>query len=309
MSLKQFIPSIRYGNKLSPDELQGGGFSIGNGNIWYVSSTTTGAADTNGGKTPQYPFATLNGAVAAATASNGDVIVVLPKHAETITAAAGVAITKAGLTIVGVGFGRQRPVFTFTTSTSASFDVTAADTTIFNVVLVNGIDAQLAMINLTAADFSIFNSEFQTNAAATGTVAGILTAATATRMRVEGCNFLGPAVNSGTTTTAQIKHEAGIDYIIRGNTFKAKMTQAIVNVATVLGGVIDANIFVVGTGTVGITMAAASTPMITNNRFNVASGTTPITAAAGFVAGNIYSAAAGVTSTGQTGSTATVSTI
>ena len=52
---------------------------------------------------------------------------------------------------------------------------------------------------------------------------------------------------------------------------------------------------VVGTGTKAISVAAASTPFISNNRINVPSGTTPIIAAAGFVAGNIYSAAAGVT--------------
>lgn len=294
MSLKQFVPALKYGYKISPDELQGGGFNT-TGTIWYVSSTTTGAADTNGGKSPQYPFATINGAVAAATANNGDVIVVMPKHAETITAAAGVLISKAGLTIIGNGFGRQRPTFTFTTAVAASFDITAADTTISNCVFVCGIDAQSAIVNVTASDVSFFNSEFQTNSASVGCVAGILTAATATRLWVQDCVFYGPAVNSGTTTTAQIKHEAGVDYIIRSNIFTGKMTQAIVNVATVLRGVIDANRFIVATGTSAITMAAASTPFIVNNRINVPSGTTPVTAAAGFVAGNAYSAAAGVT--------------
>jgi hypothetical protein len=58
---------------------------------------------------------------------------------------------------------------------------------------------------------------------------------------------------------------------------------------------IDNNRFVIGTGTVAITMAAASTPFICNNNINVPSGTAPIVAAAGFVSRNSYSAAAGVT--------------
>ena len=73
------------------------------------------------------------------------------------------------------------------------------------------------------------------------------------------------------------------------------MTQAILNSTTVLRGLIDSNRFVISTGTLAISVAAASTPFITNNRINVPSGTAPITAAAGFVAGNVYSAAAGVT--------------
>jgi len=85
------------------------------------------------------------------------------------------------------------------------------------------------------------------------------------------------------------------------------MTQAILNATALLRGVIDNNRFVIATGTLAISVHASSTPFISNNRINVPSGTTPITAAAGFVAGNIYSAAAGVVSTGDTSSTSSVS--
>lgn len=240
-------------------------------------------------------FTTLAAALTAATAARGDVIYIAEGYTETIVGAAGNGVTKAGIRVVGLGDGVNRPTFTFTTSTAASFDITAANVTLQNMVLVCGIDAQLAMVNVTATDVSFLDCEFRTNSGTVGTVAGILTAATATRLLVDRCRFVGPAVNAGTTTTAQIKHESGIDYIIRNSYFTGKMTQAIVNVATILGGLIDSNRFVVATGTVAVTMAAASTPFITNNRINVPSGTTPITAAAGFVAGNVYSAAAGVT--------------
>ncbi|KKL07124.1 hypothetical protein LCGC14_2589140, partial [marine sediment metagenome] len=55
------------------------------GNIWYVGSTQTGASDTAGyGKTPDGPFATLDFAFssAAVTANQGDIIFVMPGHAE-----------------------------------------------------------------------------------------------------------------------------------------------------------------------------------------------------------------------------------
>lgn len=253
-------------------------------------------------------FTTLTLALAACLADRGDVIFIAPGHAETIVGAAGVAVATSGVSIIGCGAGSKRPTFTFTTSTAASFDVTAANVTIKNVVFVCGIDAQVAMNNVTGIQASFQNCEWDISNGTVGAVLGILTAATATGLQINGCRFIGPATNTGTTCTACVQHESGADYQIVGNYFAGKMTQAIKNVATVLRGIIDANKFVIGTGTVAITMAAASTPFITNNRMNVASGTTPITAAAGFVAGNIYSAAAGVTSTGQTGSTATVST-
>ena len=262
------------------------------GNVFYVFAGAVGSGD---GFSPGNACVTINAAIALCTANNGDIIVVLPGHTETVVAAAGVLVNVAGVKIVGMGVGRSRPTITFTTSTAASFDITSANTTIENLVLVCGIDAQLAMVNITAADVAFDKCELETNSGTVGTVAGILTAATATRLRVENCFFRGPATNTGTTTTAQIKHEAGVDYVIRKNYFTGKMTQSIVNVATVLRGLIDDNRFVVATGTAAITMAAASTPFITNNRINVPSGTAPIAAAAGFVAGNVYSAAAGVT--------------
>lgn len=242
-------------------------------------------------------FPTLAAALADSNtvASRGDVIYILPGHTETITTAAGIAINEAGYSIVGLGNGALRPTFTFTTSTAASFDVTAANNLIQNVVFVCGIDAQVAMNNVTATDVTFDNCEWRISNGTVGAVLGILTAATADRLRVTNHRFVGPATNTGTTCTACIQHESGVDYVIQNGYFAGKMTQAIKNVATVLRGRITANDFVIGTGTVAITMAAASTPFITNNNFNVPSGTAPIVAAAGFVAGNHYSAAAGVT--------------
>lgn len=292
-SLQSVIPGLDQGYTIPLKNLEGAGV-VSFGNIWYVSSLT-GSDTANNGKAVNLAFATLNQAVTAATASNNDIIYLLPGHTETLIAAAGVSISKAGLTIIGLGVGRNRPIYNYTTSTAASFNVSGANTTIINVVFnPNGISAVVAAVNVTAADVSFLDCEMQLSTGTNGAVLGILTAATATRLRVERCRFIGPATSTD-TTTACIQHEAGIDYIIRNCEFKGKLTQAILNVATVLGGLIDANRFVIGTGTVAITMAAASTPFISNNRINVPSGTAPIVAAAGFVAGNVYSAAAGVT--------------
>lgn len=240
-------------------------------------------------------FTTLAAAETAATASRGDTIFVAEGYTETIVGAAGHALSKAGLTIVGLGSGTLRPKFTFTTSAAASFDISGANTYLKNLVFTNGIDAQTAMINVTSADVTFDGVEVNAQTTTTGAVLGILTAATATRLKIVNSRFLGVAGTSGGQVTAMIQHESGVDYIIQNNYFTGKMTQAILNVATVLRGLVDSNRAVIGTGTLFATFAAASTPFITNNWINVPSGTTPITAAAGFVAGNKYSAAAGVT--------------
>jgi hypothetical protein len=263
------------------------------GSVFFCDSV---AGSATGGYVPEVGTATLIQAQSLCTASAGDVVFVAPGHAESVIAAAGMTFSKAGVTYQGLGLGRLRPTITFSTDTAAQLIVSGANITFKNLVFdFTGIDAIVAAISVTGADVAFEDCEFITNNATAGVVLGILTAATAARLRVERCRFLGPAVNAGTTTTACIKHEVGVDYLIKDCYFTGKMTQAILNATAVLRGVIDSNRFVIATGTVAITMHASSTPFICNNFINVPSGTTPITAAAGFVAGNRYSAAAGVT--------------
>ena len=236
--------------------------------------------------------------VTMVTLNSGDTVYVLPGHTETITAAAGIALSVAGISVVGLGNGRLRPTITFTTAVGASFDITAANVSIDNIVFVNAIDAQTAMVNVNATDSQFTNCEFVTNSATTGAVLGIYFGSTAAadRFNVQNCRFIGPAVNTGTTVTAQIQYEQAVDFQIVNSYFTGKETQAILNVtAGVLRGLIDNNRFVIATGTHAISLNAASTPLISNNRMNVPSGTAPIVAAAAFVSGNSYSAAAGVT--------------
>lgn len=255
-------------------------------------------------------FNSISLALASTVADRGDSILIASNHDEIVTTAGGITVATNGVSIVGLGNGTDRPTVTFTTAVAASFNITGAEVTIQNLQFTNGVDAQTAMVNVTGTDANFIGCEFDTNTGTTGAILGILTGATSDRLSVTQCRFLGPAINTGTTTTAQIQYESAVDIVLQRNYHCGKMTQAILNVTgTVLRGLIADNYIVVSTGTKAIAVAAASTPFIVNNRMNVASGTTPIVAAAGFVAGNIYSAAAGVTSTGQTGSTATVSTI
>lgn len=270
------------------------------GNIFFVRSTT-GSNGAGRGTRPSQALATLNYAIGLCTANNGDVVVLLPSHAEVFTSAvltSPITLDKAGVRVVGAGVGANRPTLTASGATTDTITMSAASCSLEGVIIdFTTIDAVVAGVTADATDLSFISCEFRTNAAAAGVVSGITLGGTTAcdRFRIINCRFLGPAVNSGTTTTAQVTITAGVDYLIEGNYFTGKVTQNITNGATVLRGNIHNNRFVTATGTKSINMAAASTPFITNNRFNVPSGTAPIVAAAGFVAGNVYSAAAGVT--------------
>ena len=271
------------------------------GNIFFVNSAT-GTNSVGYGNNPDAPFASVDYAVSRVTSNKGDRIYVMPGHVETLSAAGsslgngGVfigATLSNGVSIIGLGVGANRPAFNYTTAIGASMDITAANVLIRNCTFTVNFDALTAMVNVTGADVTFDQCEFRSVASTTCPVLGILTAATAARLAVTNSRFLGFAAQT-TTTTAWIKHEVGVDYLIQNNYLSGKCTQAILNATTILRGLIDNNRIVVTTND-AIVMAAASTPLISNNRMNVSGGTAPITAAAGFMAGNVYSAAAGVT--------------
>lgn len=100
-------------------------------------------------------FTTLEEAVNYAPADS--LILVAPTHVETITAAAGLVLDKAGLTILGFGNGNRRPQINFTTAVGADMDVTAAGVTIFNCRFTGGIDALTNPVHVAAADFTMID--------------------------------------------------------------------------------------------------------------------------------------------------------
>ena len=95
------------------------------GNYWFVNSATTNPAD---GTSPSTAYPTVAQAVSSATAGTGDVIVMMPGHAETITSSTSFgSISKSGLTLVGLGSGALRPTFTLGTAATATINITAAN--------------------------------------------------------------------------------------------------------------------------------------------------------------------------------------
>lgn len=77
------------------------------GNVFYVHATN-GTDGAGYGSSPSSPVASIDYAVGLCTASNGDIIIVLPGHTETITGT-DITVDVAGVTVVGLGTGSLMP--------------------------------------------------------------------------------------------------------------------------------------------------------------------------------------------------------
>lgn len=121
------------------------------GSVYFVDSTHASKADDPANGTETAPFATLDYAIGRCTASEGDVIYVKPGHAETITAA--VTLDVAGVAIVGLGRGRNRPTFTGSGAIDV-FNVTAANCHLENLRILGASASVTALVNIAAADLS-----------------------------------------------------------------------------------------------------------------------------------------------------------
>lgn len=174
------------------------------GSVFWVDS----GAGSNGNKgTQDRPFATLDYAVGRCAANNGDIIMVKPGHVETVTAAAGLALDVAGITIVGLGSGSDRPTVNFTTAVGADMDIDAANITIVNFLFTGGIDALTGPIDINAADCKLIDIETKD---VTGQATDfIVTDATCDRLTIDGWTHRGAAA-AGADTAITIVGGDGI---------------------------------------------------------------------------------------------------
>lgn len=114
------------------------------GDVFWVDS---GAGSDGNKGTFDRPFATVDFAVGRCTASNGDVIMVKPGHAETLSAADAIDIDVIGVSVIGVGNGALRPTFTMD---NAAGEITfGADNCLLQNVIINAsVTATLKGVNV-----------------------------------------------------------------------------------------------------------------------------------------------------------------
>ena len=185
------------------------------GTEFYVDYTN--GDNGRAGRSKATSVQTLTYALSLATANQDDVIYLLPGHAETISAAAGLAINKAGVTIVGIGNGSLQPTFTLDTAATADIDIDAANVVIQNVHFRANYADVAAAIDVNADDFTLRGCRF--TEVATNMNAKIWVqdaAATASdRITIEDCYAI--ALDAANTHFVNFAG-TGDGHVIKGNT-------------------------------------------------------------------------------------------
>lgn len=249
------------------------------GNVFFVDSGSSNAADSTAHGSKLRPFSTIDYAVGRCTANNGDVIIVMPGHTETVTAAGGLDLDVAGITLIGIGRGSSRPTINFTTAVGADMDIDAANITMRNFLFTGGVDALTGPIDINAADCSLLDIE--TRDVTGQAVDFIVTDDNCDRLLISGWLHRGAAAAGADTAITLV---GGDDWIIENFQIYGNFAvAAIENVTTAAnrvrigGGPVDNYIWTANAADVAITMAAASTGhigprinvMLTDNAANI----------------------------------------
>jgi len=122
------------------------------GSYFFVDSATGSAG--NDGKATTSACATVQQAIDKCTANKGDIIILVPGHAETVTATS-IALNKAGVQVIGLGTGLKRPTFTYGAA-AATITVSAANCSWNGCHFIGNFDNVAAAFTLGAAkDFGL----------------------------------------------------------------------------------------------------------------------------------------------------------
>lgn len=190
------------------------------GKVLFVHSGT--GSNGNAGISPDAPLATIDYAIGLCTANQGDVIIVIPGHAETISAAGGITADVAGISIIGLGNGTNRPTISFG-ATAATFAISAANVRVSNLRVTPTVDEVVKMFHVTAAYVEIDHIEhFET--ASCQTIQFILTSNAADYLWVHDCYcYQVNAAGSAQSWIALVGIDGGI---IENNTFRLTLNNA-----------------------------------------------------------------------------------
>lgn len=213
---------------IQASKLAGGGLGPTMGDVRYVAKSDTAAYEWLVGKIPAHKLHdSIDLAVGHCTANRGDTIIVAPKHVETVTAAAGLDLDVAGITLIGLGNGGNRPQINFTTATTADMDVDAANITMQNFLFTGGIDALASTIDVNAADFTMIDCEVRD-------VTGQMAIAMATDANADRMKLVRPVFRlaAGAGATEAIRIIGGDDIEIISPKIHGNFSTAGINIHT-----------------------------------------------------------------------------
>lgn len=179
------------------NEIDNEGSGVITGDKYYVDSNNANAVDSTAAGSESVPFATIDYAVGIATANNGDVIFVKPGHSETLAAATGLVIDKAGISIIGLGIGNDRPKITLGTLVTTTIPISAASVAFKNFIIVGALDSIVSAITVTGDYCDIDVEYWDTSAAVESIIAITCTSVDKGKIKLKYVGFIaGNAVTN-----------------------------------------------------------------------------------------------------------------
>jgi len=235
------------------------------GNVYWVDSNGGGGSK----GTFAHPVATLDAALALCTDDNGDIIMLKPGHAETLSATQ--AVDKSGVAIVGLGHANIRPTFTGIAATD-DFDVQSDDVTFYNIVFKHTTANATAGINVGAEFCTVSNCRFEMGA---NFLLGVVIEYDKDDVVVEDCEFHvtanGPdkAIAIEKSTTASPTRIKIVRNFFQGGSASNSWDDGVIESSGIATGLlIQGNVFLfMAASKGGVELTAASTGLIADNWF------------------------------------------
>jgi hypothetical protein len=249
---------------------QYGGMPVGGkmttGNVFFVSSVRTNTLGATGTR-PSSPFATLDAATNACTANNGDIVYIMPNHAENITGATTWAPDVAGVQYIGIGLGSDAPELSFN-ATSSAITASGANNLFQNIRFLASTSACVDGV-IVGADHVTFDNCTWDWASTGDDFITMLNPASFDYTTVQNCRFIAETVVGGNDSAIEFKDSLNLvikDCIFQGDFGTAAILSTDASVSTSI--FISNNLIYnddTGSTCGGIKITTACTGMIANN--------------------------------------------
>lgn len=259
---------------------------------------TNGTDAAGYGNSPDSPVKTLDYAIGLCTANKGDIIFLMPGHAEDLATATSCVVDVAGVQVIGIGNGSLQPTLTLKTATTAVVSVTAADCRFKNIKFISDI-ANLAIgLDLTAtADGAVVENCLLMDGAANKEMKIMINVTAACHnVEIKNNRFIGFVDNDADTNAILFAGASNYSRVI-GNFLHGLWLAAPIaaSAAASLSMIIADNVVNNADATAGLTITsnAATTGLAVRNLCLGAKDAVHLTLAAMMVAENYDSNAAG----------------
>lgn len=162
---------------------------VTSGSVFFVHHS---GSNGNSGLDPSQPLATIDYAIGKCTASKGDVILVMPGHAESVS---GIALDVAGVSVWGMGWGNLRPTLTVNAAADC-VSITAANCMFGNFIFEASVDAYTAFVNVAADGCVVRDCVFHMNDTGINGVAAVTMTASASNCLIDHCYIYSKVVEN-----------------------------------------------------------------------------------------------------------------